>query len=85
MLLRAAGELGDAQVEIYDYRDVPLYCFLRMRSEPVFRVLRFERERMATSIVVEYGANKKKLATREEFRFRRDRHARLVVEERLRV
>lgn len=67
------------------HRDVPLHCFLRMRTEPVFRVLRFERDRMVTSIVVEYGANKKKLATREEFRFRRDRFARLVVEVRSKV
>jgi hypothetical protein len=67
------------------HRDVPLYCFLRIRTEPVFRVLRFERERMVTSIVVEYGVNKKKLATREEFRFRRNRFAQLVVEVRSQV
>ena len=62
-----------------EHRDVPLRCFLRMRTEPVFRVLRFEVEGMSTSIVVEYGKVKKKEATREEFILCRDRHARLLV------
>lgn len=66
------------------HRDVPLYCFLRMRTEPVFRVLRFEAERMMIVIEVEYGSSRRKDATREEIRLRRNRHAALVVEERVR-
>lgn len=66
-----------------EHRDVPLHCFLRMRTEPVFRVLRFEPERMVVVIEVEYGSSRRKLATREEFRLRRNRHAQMVVEERV--
>ena len=67
------------------HRDVPLYCFLRIRTEPVFRVLRFEGERMSVLVEVEYGSSRKKLATREKFHLRRNRHAELVVGERVRV
>ena len=68
-----------------EHRDVPLRCFLRIRTEPVFRVLRFEAEAMSISIVVEHGKAKKKETTREEFVLCRDRYARLVVSGRRRV
>jgi hypothetical protein len=65
------------------HRDVPLYCFLRMRTEPVFRVVRFRVDRMMTVVEVEHGSSRKKLVTREEIRLRRNRHAQMVVEERV--
>jgi hypothetical protein len=67
------------------HRDVPLHCFLRMRTEPVFRVLRFEGNRETVSIVVEHGRAAKKEAMREEFLLVRDRWARLVVKGRTRI
>lgn len=68
-----------------EHRDVPLRCFLRIRVEPVFRVLRFEREAMSIAIVVEYGKARKKEATREEIVLCRDRLARLVISGRRRL
>ena len=67
------------------HRDVPLHCFLRMRTEPVFRVLRFERNRETVSIMIEHGKAAKKETTREEFLLVRDRWARLVVKGRTRL
>ena len=67
------------------HRDVPLHCFLRMRTEPVFRVLRYERSGESVSIVVEHGEAAKKRTTREEFLLVRDRWARLVVKARTRI
>lgn len=67
------------------HRDVPLHCFLRMRTEPVFRVLRYERSGETVSIVVEHGKVPKKQAAREEFLLVRDRWARLVVKARTRI
>lgn len=67
------------------HRDVPLHCFIRMRTEPVFRVLRYERNGEAVSVVIEHGKAAKKAAIREEFLLVRDRWARLVVKARTRI
>lgn len=35
--------------------DVPLHCFIRMKREPVFRIVRFQSEGTSVDIQVEYG------------------------------
>ena len=63
--------------------DVPLSCFLRMRREPVFRVLKIEeRGRLGARVEVEHGQAKRREATREEFVMRRDWQGHFVVERR---
>lgn len=84
--LAEVDDFGPAQLLWnVSHRDVPLHCFLRMRTEPVFRVLRFERDRMTVSLVVEHGKAAKKETTREEFLLMRDRWARMVVTARTRL
>jgi len=47
--------------------DVPLFCFLRLRKEPVFRVLNVVNEAGIVTVKIEYGAADKHEITREEF------------------
>ncbi|WP_193211672.1 hypothetical protein [Luteolibacter marinus] len=47
--------------------DVPLFCFLRLRNEPVFRLAEIRNEAGVVTVRVEYGSADKKLVTREEF------------------
>ena len=61
------------------HRDVPLHCFFRTRREPVFRILRLQREALMVSVVLEHGRAPKRHTTREEVRLRRDRHGGLVA------
>lgn len=50
--------------------DVPLFCFLRLRREPVFRILKIESALGTVEVVVEYGAGAKGAANRERFLLR---------------
>ncbi len=59
------------------HRDVPLYCFVRTRREPVFRILKFEQIGAGVRIRVEYGRLRRKYAVREEFSLRRNRDGHL--------
>lgn len=65
-----------------DQPHVPLYCFLRSRREPVFRVLRIASAPFILTITVEYGSARKREAAREKLTFGRDRYGRLQVRER---
>lgn len=47
--------------------DVPLFCFLRLRREPVFRVVGVVNEAGTVTVRLEYGVNDKHEVTREEF------------------
>ena len=47
--------------------DVPLFCFLRLRKEPVFRLLKVTNEAGTVTVRIEYGSGDKHDATREEF------------------
>ena len=47
--------------------DVPLFCFLRLRKEPVFRILSITNEAGVVTVRLEYGSNEKHETTREEF------------------
>lgn len=48
--------------------DVPLFCFLRLRKEPIFRLANVTNNAGRVKVIVEYGASDRKLTTREEFR-----------------
>ncbi len=60
--------------------DLPLHCFLRMRREPVFRIVQLGRRGDEVDVVVEYGDAKR--ATKRRFLLRRDDQWRLVVADR---
>lgn len=62
-----------------DHREVPLYCFLRMKHEPVFRVTHLDIHPQVASIEIEYGKAKPKETTREVISLRRDPHGQLVA------
>jgi hypothetical protein len=63
-----------------DHPDVPLHCFLRIRREPVFRILQLTRRDEVIELRVEHGDSKKGRGTREIFILRRDERWRLRVE-----
>lgn len=59
--------------------DVPLYCFLRMRREPVFRVLGLESAGDRVVVRVECGVPGEEKPVTREFELRRDAAWRLRV------
>ena len=52
--------------------DVPLHCFLRIRREPVLRILSLASRNDEFEVMVEYGAAKRGMGTRRKFILRRD-------------
>jgi len=56
-----------------DRTDLPLYCFLRSRREPVFRVLKLVSAPFVLTVDVEYGSAEKGAALKERFTLDRDR------------
>ena len=65
-----------------DHPDVPLHCFLRMRREPVFRIVQIYRRDEVVDVRVEHGDSRRGRGTRETFILRRDERWRLRVEPR---
>jgi len=63
--------------------DVPLFCFLRLRREPIFRIVSIESKAGVVFVTVEYGASGKGEATRESFTLRHRPLGGLEVAERL--
>jgi hypothetical protein len=63
-----------------DHPDVPLHCFLRMRREPVFRILQLNRRDEVIELKVEHGNAKRGVGTKATFILRRDAQWRLRVE-----
>jgi hypothetical protein len=59
--------------------DVPLHCFLRMRREPVFRILTITHKGETSEVLVEHGEAARGKATRRLFVLRRDDRWRLHV------
>ena len=53
--------------------DVPLECLLRIRREPVFRVLRVGLADGHVTAIIEHGSARRGLATRELATFRHER------------
>ena len=87
--LVALSELPDfpPAVQIWNagHKLVPLYCFLRMKRAPVFRIIEMEALPQMVGIVVEYGRAKKSECTREEITLRRNRQGQLVFVNRARL
>lgn len=63
-----------------DHPDVPLHCFLRMRREPVFRILKLTRREEVIELKVEHGDANRGGGTRDTFVLRRDEGWRLRVD-----
>lgn len=59
--------------------DVPLHCFLRMRREPVFRMVAIRPQGEKTLVEVEHGSSGRGKATRRTFVLKRDDGWRLRV------
>jgi hypothetical protein len=59
--------------------DLPLHCFLRIKREPVFRVLSLELTRDGLEVAVEHGASGRGQATPRNFTLRRGLDFRLRV------
>ena len=64
------------------HRHVPLYCFLRLGCEPLFRVRSMEVKRGVASIDLEYQFDGASKPTRELFSLKRGWHGNLYVEDR---
>ena len=60
--------------------DVPLYCFFRMRREPVFRILNIENQSNTIKLLVEHGDAGRGRGTRRTFLLKRDDRWRLQVD-----
>lgn len=60
--------------------DVPLHCFLRIRREPVFRILNIEQRKEGIEISVEHGTAARGKGTRCGFILRRDESWRMRAE-----
>ncbi|MFT4175109.1 MAG: hypothetical protein QM627_00500 [Luteolibacter sp.] len=58
--------------------DLPLYSFLRMRREPVLRVVEMEESRQRLSVKVEFGPAKRGKTRSEVYHFVRDAAWKLV-------
>ncbi len=52
--------------------DVPLHCFLRIRREPVFRILSIDAKGGEFLVLIEHGEAARGKGTRQTFRLRRD-------------
>jgi hypothetical protein len=60
--------------------DVPLHCFLRIRREPVFRILRMSQSVESVEILIEHGEAGRGRATQRALSLRRDERWRLRIE-----
>jgi len=60
--------------------DVPLYCFFRMRREPVFRILNIVHQANIVELLVEHGDAGRGQGTRQSFILKRDERWRLQVD-----
>lgn len=83
-VLAALAEVPDFPPARYlwnaSHPDVPLHCFLRMRREPVFRIIQLGRRGDAVDVTVEHGDAGRGRGTRHRFVLLRDAQWRLVVE-----
>ncbi|MDB6139294.1 MAG: hypothetical protein JWO94_2366 [Verrucomicrobiaceae bacterium] len=59
---------------------VPLYCFFRTRTDPVFRIHKLEIKAQMTTVAVEYGSLAKDGLHTLEFRLRRLRNGEWIEE-----
>ncbi|MBK1855421.1 hypothetical protein JO972_10660 [Verrucomicrobiaceae bacterium 5K15] len=82
----ALAEIDDFPPATYlwnaDQHDVPLFCFLREKRDPVLRFTKMQIRRMSADLSIEYGGLKSKDRVRERIRLRRDWRGVLTVESR---
>jgi len=62
-----------------NHPDLPLYCFLRMRRTPVFRLLEVEIAGRDVNVVVEHGSPKNAETRKEKIRMVRDDQWKLKI------
>lgn len=62
-----------------DRTQLPLYCFLRSRREPLFRIIRIESAPFLLCAQIEHGYGTKSELQRERFFLERDRSGQLHV------
>ena len=60
--------------------DVPLHCFLRIRREPVFRIVSVDVQPQCIQVVIEHGQPARGKPTRREFIIRRSESWKLQAE-----
>lgn len=60
--------------------DVPLHCFLRIRREPVFRIVSVDVQPQRIQVVIEHGQPARGKPTRREFIMRRSESWKLKAE-----
>ena len=60
--------------------DVPLHCFLRIRREPVFRILSLQALSGEIRLVIEHGQAARGKGTRRRFTLKRNDHWKLKIE-----
>jgi len=65
-----------------DREDLPLYCFLRSRNEPLFKVLKLVSAPFVLTVDVEYGGAERGASTKERFTMDRNPYGGLKVTER---
>lgn len=75
-LLVALGDVADFPPARYlwnaSHPDVPLHCFLRMRREPVFRILAIKPQGEEIEVEVEHGSSGRGKGTKRTFLLKRD-------------
>lgn len=82
-ILLALSEVADFPMAGYLWNaahpDVPLYCFFRMRKEPVFRINKIHSQGEVIQVEVEHGGSGKSKPTQKTFFLQRDDVWRLKV------
>lgn len=61
------------------HSDVPLHCFLRIRRNPIFRIVTLEKKGETIWVETQYGAAEKDQSVHRKFKLRRGLDWRLVV------
>ena len=83
MVLRALADIdGFPPADLLwnaEHPDVPLYCFFRLRREPVFRLISLTVDPLGVKVVIEHGRAAKRHTTRQEIQLLRDRFGKLTV------
>ncbi len=85
-VLNALGDLPDFPPARHLWNalhtHVPLHCFFRTKTDPVFRLLKLDVKAQMLTVVVEHGSMKKSGLKTEEIRLRRLRNGQWIEESR---
>lgn len=81
--LAALAELPDFPPAIHiwnaSHRLVPLYCFIRTKRAPIFRIAKLQAAPQTVAVSVEYTRGRKSGLIREDISLRRNRHGQLIA------